>query len=143
MTVVFHYNNNSISVLLKSLNFTLPASSSTASLSYYHSEAVELLANGNYSVTISFANTSIANQSLDIDSIVLLSDVTQSRYYQSANETMKNVTRACWEARQRIVLDSRESATCKKIAFSVNSQLYNGSLGNKNSLIFIQFNLNN
>jgi len=124
----FHYNNNSVSVLFKSVNFTLPATAVSVSSSYHHPTVTELLGNGNYSVTLSFANASVANLSVDIDSIVLLWDITPTRYYQSANETIKNVTRACWERRQGVVMNSAESDACKKIAFSVNSELFNGSL---------------
>ena len=125
----FHYNNNSVSVLFKSVNFTLPATAVSVSSSYHHPTVTELLGNGNYSVTLSFANASVANLSVDIDSIVLLWDITPTRYYQSANETIKNVTRACWERRRGVVMNSAESDACKKIAFSVNSELFNGSLG--------------
>ena len=125
----FHYNNNSVSVLFKSVNFTLPATSVSVSSSYRHQEATELLGNGNYSITLSFANASVTNHSVDIDSIVLLWDITPTRYYQSANETIKNVTRACWERRRGVVMNSAETEACKKIAFSVNSELFNGSLG--------------
>lgn len=134
LTAVFHYNNNSVSVLLKSFNFTLPATVGSASSSYHRQETTELLANGNYSITLSFANSSIANLSVDIDSIILMWDVTPSRYYQNANETLRNTTRACWQTRQGIVNNSAESETCRQIAFSVNSELFNGSIGILNSL---------
>ena len=129
LVAVFHYNNNSVGVRLKSLNITLPATNGPASFSYRHQETTELLANGNYSVTLSFANSSVANSTIDIDSLLLMWDITPSRYYQKANETIRNVTRACWEARQGIVMSSAESSTCRMIAFSVNSELFNGSLG--------------
>ena len=80
-------------------------------------------------MTLSFANSSAANQAIDIDSIVLLWDFTQSRHYRNANGTIRNTTRACWEARQSILTTSGESSVCKRIAFSVNSELFNGSLG--------------
>ena len=134
LAALFHYNNNSVSVLLKSFSFTLPATVGLASSSYLHQETTELLANGNYSITLSFANASIANLSVDIDSIILMWDVIPSRYYQNANETMRNVTRACWQTRQGIVTNTAYSETCKKIAFSVNSELFNGSIGILNVL---------
>ena len=124
-----HYNNNSVSLLLKSFNISLPGNTSSSPQSYYHSEATELTVNGNYSIKLSFSNTTIANQSIDIDSVVLMWDYSTSKFYQSANETMKNTTRSCWTDKQRITNHIQDSQLCKKIAFSVNTQLFNGSVG--------------
>ena len=88
-----------------------------------------LLQNGNYSVTLFFANATNVNQTLDIDSIVLMWEYQGSKFYRDANQTMKNATKLCWENKQRVSLNSQDSLTCRKIAFSVNAELFNGSLG--------------
>ena len=90
-----------------------------------------LLQNGNYSVTLSFGNATNVNQTLDVDSIVLMWEYQGSKFYGAANQTMKNATKRCWENKQRVSLDSQDSFTCQKIAFSVNAELFNGSLGKR------------
>eukprot|EP00795_Rhopilema_esculentum_P010926 gene10926-19760_t len=123
-----HYNNHNSSLPVTSFNITLPASNSSIPTSQIHPDAFTLLSNSNYSITFSLVNPPNTNQSIDIDSVVLMWDFNETRFYQNANGTMRNASKICWESKQRIGVQSQETVECQRIAFSVNTEVFNGSL---------------
>eukprot|EP00794_Sanderia_malayensis_P015666 gene15666-17246_t len=125
----FHYNNNSISLQFSSFNVTLPSASTTAFATHYQPVPTELLANGNYSVTLTIADVmNSTNQTVDIDSVVFMWNYEMTKFFLSANQTMRNATAQCWNNKQSLLATNQVSSLCKEIEFSINTQLFNGSL---------------
>ena len=134
-----HYNNHNSSLPVTSFNITLPASNSSIPTSHIHPDAITLLSNSNYSITFSLVNPPNTNLSIDIDSVVLMWDFNETRFYQNANETMRNASRICWESKQQIGAQSQETVECQRITFSVNSEVFNGSLGTNSPCEYVYY----